>query len=156
MWKTLRRLYCCIGRKWLNTETSSQWRTDVTSSIEEIRLVTMKSYHLRWSSHLPNMGSVFSSLYQSEGLADVNLCCEDGSVRAHKLLLSTCSDYFLVSFRLLEESRWLNSPLVPRQKIFIYDMIHHCIERFLIVPWFIWSLSDFRSTSLCQICEIFM
>ena len=57
----------------------------------------MKSYHLKWASHLPNMGLVFSTLYQSEGLSDVTLVCEDGSVRAHKLLLSTCSDYFLVS-----------------------------------------------------------
>ena len=57
----------------------------------------MKSYHLKWSSHLANMGLVFSTLYQSEGLSDVSLFCEDGSVRAHKLLLSTCSDFFLVS-----------------------------------------------------------
>ena len=57
----------------------------------------MKSYHLKWTSHLPNMGLVFSTLYQSEDLSDVTLNCEDGSVRAHKLLLSTCSDYFLVS-----------------------------------------------------------
>ena len=57
----------------------------------------MKSYHLKWASHLPNMGLVFSTLYQSEDLSDVTLNCEDGSVRAHKLLLSTCSDYFLVS-----------------------------------------------------------
>ena len=96
----------------------------------------MKSYHLKWSSHLPNMGLVFrwgqhlhttwhaltwslawprlvcvqhictvltvsSTLYQSEGLSDVCLACEDGSVRAHKLLLSTCSDFFLVSIVLV-------------------------------------------------------
>ena len=59
--------------------------------------LAMKSYHLKWASHLPNMGLVFSTLYQSEDLSDVTLNCEDGSVRAHKLLLSTCSDYFLVS-----------------------------------------------------------
>ena len=34
---------------------------------------------------------------QSEGLSDVSLSCSDGALRAHKLLLSTCSDYFLVS-----------------------------------------------------------
>ena len=60
---------------------------------------SMKSYHLKWASHLPNMGLVFSTLYQSEGLSDCCLVCEDGSVRAHKLLLSTCSDYFLVRHR---------------------------------------------------------
>ena len=64
---------------------------------ETVRTSEMKSYHLKWASHLPNMGLVFSTLYQSEDLSDVTLNCEDGSVRAHKLLLSTCSDYFLVS-----------------------------------------------------------
>jgi len=58
----------------------------------------MKSYHLKWASHLPNMGEVFNTLYQSEGLADVTLACEDGSIKAHKLILSTCSDYFLELF----------------------------------------------------------
>jgi len=58
----------------------------------------MKSFHLRWASHLPNMGSVFASLYQTEGLSDVCLGCSDGSLRAHKLILSTCSDYFLDLF----------------------------------------------------------
>ena len=57
----------------------------------------MKSYPLKWSQHLANMGIVFSTLYQSEGLSDVTLFCDDGKVRAHKLLLSTCSDFFLVS-----------------------------------------------------------
>ena len=33
---------------------------------------------------------------QTEGLSDVCLGCSDGSLRAHKLILSTCSDYFLV------------------------------------------------------------
>ena len=28
----------------------------------------MKSFHLRWASHLPNMGSVFASLYQVRNL----------------------------------------------------------------------------------------
>jgi len=58
----------------------------------------MKSFHLRWASHLPNMGTVFASLYQTEGLSDVCLSCSDGSLRAHKLILSTCSDYFLDLF----------------------------------------------------------
>ena len=111
----------------------------------------MKSFHLRWASHLPNMGTVFASLYQvlffntfsafcsqitspelfcrslrtclsniraqmdikesifclktwnsqTEGLSDVCLSCCDGSLRAHKLILSTCSDYFLVTFTYL-------------------------------------------------------
>ena len=53
------------------------------------------------------MGLVFSTLYQSEGLSDVTLYCDDGSIRAHKLLLSTCSDFFLVSF-----IKYLNVPKI--------------------------------------------
>jgi len=76
---------------------------------------TMKSYHLKWSSHLPNMGLVFATLYQTEGLSDVTLACEDGNVRAHKLLLSTCSDYFLELF--LESSSKRTVVVLPSVKV---------------------------------------
>jgi len=75
----------------------------------------MKSYHLKWSSHLPNMGLVFATLYQTEGLSDVTLACEDGTVRAHKLLLSTCSDYFLELF--LESSSKRTVVVLPNVKV---------------------------------------
>jgi len=75
----------------------------------------MKSYHLKWSSHLPNMGLVFATLYQTEGLSDVTLACDDGNVRAHKLVLSTCSDYFLELF--LESSTKRTVVVLPNVKV---------------------------------------
>ena len=74
-------------------------RQDWSRETLQAQTSSMKSYHLKWSQHLANMGIVFSTLYQSEGLSDVTLACDDGKVRAHKLLLSTCSDFFLVSLR---------------------------------------------------------
>ena len=56
-----------------------------------------RSYHLKWSDHIPNMSDVFRTLYDSGGLTDVTLATGNGSVRAHRLILSTCSNYFLVS-----------------------------------------------------------
>jgi len=78
-------------------------------------MANMKSYHLKWSSHLPNMGLVFATLYQTEGLSDVTLACDDGNVRAHKLLLSTCSDYFLELF--LESSSKRTVVVLPNVKV---------------------------------------
>lgn len=56
-----------------------------------------KTYHLKWASHIPNMETVFTTLLESEGLADVTIMCESASFRVHRLILSTCSNYFLVS-----------------------------------------------------------
>jgi hypothetical protein len=63
-----------------------------------------KSFHLKWSSHGDNMETVFATLFDSEGLTDVSIVCEgrDGEeqqrevVRAHRLLLSASSNYFMV------------------------------------------------------------
>ena len=67
----------------------------------------MKTFHLKWSSHPSNMETVFATLLDSEGLSDVTLICGSGEapnskkneqhhLRAHRLLLSTCSNFFLV------------------------------------------------------------
>ncbi len=66
----------------------------------------MKTFHLKWSSHPSNMETVFATLLDSEGLSDVTLICggeapnskknEQHHLRAHRLLLSTCSNFFLV------------------------------------------------------------
>ncbi len=69
----------------------------------------MKSYHLTWSNHVLTLETVFTSLLETEKLTDVTLLCDNGAIRAHKLILSACSNYFLVScayavaFRFLDE-----------------------------------------------------
>lgn len=56
-----------------------------------------KTYHLKWSSHIPNLETVFTTLLESESLSDVTLVCSDGTIKSHRLLLASCSNYFLVS-----------------------------------------------------------
>uniref|UniRef100_A0A8D8ZA63 Protein bric-a-brac 2 n=1 Tax=Cacopsylla melanoneura TaxID=428564 RepID=A0A8D8ZA63_9HEMI len=58
-----------------------------------------KSFHLRWNNHLTNLRSLLESLYNDQNLVDVTLSCKDGTVRAHKLMLSACSPYFETIFR---------------------------------------------------------
>ncbi|KAF4525752.1 hypothetical protein B566_EDAN002012, partial [Ephemera danica] len=51
-------------------------------------------YSLRWNNHQHHILHAFESLLQDEALVDVTLVCEDGRVRAHKVVLSACSPYF--------------------------------------------------------------
>eukprot|EP00096_Caligus_rogercresseyi_P004681 TRINITY_DN1908_c0_g1_i2.p1 TRINITY_DN1908_c0_g1~~TRINITY_DN1908_c0_g1_i2.p1 ORF type:complete len:433 (+),score=116.67 TRINITY_DN1908_c0_g1_i2:112-1410(+) len=53
-----------------------------------------KSFHLKWSSHFPNMEKVLAGLVSSESLTDVSLVCSDGRVlKSHRLVLSSSSDF---------------------------------------------------------------
>ena len=51
-------------------------------------------YSLRWNNHQHHLLSAFDSLLQNESLVDCTIMCEDGGVRAHKVVLSACSPYF--------------------------------------------------------------
>lgn len=57
-----------------------------------------KSFHLRWNNHLTNLRSLLEALYTDQNLVDVTLSCSDGTLRAHKLMLSACSPYFETIF----------------------------------------------------------
>ncbi|XP_051161627.1 protein jim lovell-like isoform X2 [Leptopilina boulardi] len=48
---------------------------------------------LRWNSYHSNMQNSFPSLLDSEQFVDVTLACEGRSLKCHKMILSTCSDY---------------------------------------------------------------
>lgn len=77
-----------------------------------------------------NMESVLSSLIESESMADVTLYCynEEGgkaeSLRSHRLLLSTCSDYFL---RILSETATTTS----NPSVIIPDVSSSIMKRIL-------------------------
>lgn len=58
-----------------------------------------KTFHLKWNNHLQNLSQLFTTIYSSSALADVTLSCRDGSIRAHKLVLSACSPYFEQIFK---------------------------------------------------------
>ncbi|CAA3033256.1 longitudinals lacking -like, partial [Olea europaea subsp. europaea] len=58
-----------------------------------------KSFHLRWNNHLTNLRSLLETLYNDQNLVDVTLSCCDGTLKAHKLMLSACSPYFETIFK---------------------------------------------------------
>ncbi|XP_011301826.1 broad-complex core protein isoforms 1/2/3/4/5 [Fopius arisanus] len=54
---------------------------------------------LRWNSYHSNMQSSFPTLLDSEEFVDVTLACEGKSVKCHKIILSSCSDYLAALLR---------------------------------------------------------
>ncbi|XP_026809130.1 zinc finger protein 572-like isoform X2 [Rhopalosiphum maidis] len=58
-----------------------------------------KSFHLRWNNHLENLRALFECLFNEQILVDVTIACQDGLLRAHKLILSACSPYFETIFQ---------------------------------------------------------
>ncbi|KAB7500791.1 Protein bric-a-brac 1 [Armadillidium nasatum] len=54
-----------------------------------------QQFCLRWNNYQSNLTQVFHQLFQSETFVDVTLACEGRSVKAHRLVLSACSPYFL-------------------------------------------------------------
>lgn len=78
----------------------------------------MKTYHLKWSKHIPNMESVFTSLFETGGLTDVTIMCIGGSLRAHRIILSTCSNYFLKLFLSVDTKR----PIISLPEVHVSTM----------------------------------
>ncbi|XP_015114528.1 uncharacterized protein LOC107039426 isoform X2 [Diachasma alloeum] len=54
---------------------------------------------LRWGFHHNNMQTSFPSFLNSEEFVDVTLACEGKSVKCHKVILSSCSDYLAALLR---------------------------------------------------------
>ncbi|KAH1026477.1 hypothetical protein HUJ05_000142 [Dendroctonus ponderosae] len=54
-----------------------------------------QQYCLRWNNHRVNFINVFRELFENGEFTDVTLVCEDGhAVKAHRLILAACSQYF--------------------------------------------------------------
>lgn len=49
---------------------------------------------LVWDNHLQNISELFQILLDDDLMVDVTLSCREGSIKAHKLILSACSPYF--------------------------------------------------------------
>lgn len=56
-------------------------------------------FALCWNNFHSNLSSGFHSLYQSEDLVDVTLAAEGRYLKAHKIVLSVCSQYFKELFK---------------------------------------------------------
>lgn len=56
-------------------------------------------YCLKWNNYQSNIVQALSNLKVDEDLVDVTLSCEGKTIKAHKVILSACSDYFKDVFR---------------------------------------------------------
>jgi hypothetical protein len=57
-------------------------------------MATTQAFCLRRNNHPIDMIEDFEKMFKNEDLVDVSLSCEDGTIRAHKVILSACSSYF--------------------------------------------------------------
>jgi hypothetical protein len=51
-------------------------------------------YCLKWNNYQTNMVSALEGLKLEEDFVDVTLSCEGKTIKAHKVILSACSQYF--------------------------------------------------------------
>lgn len=56
-------------------------------------------YALQWNSHTKLIKGMFNTFRKDNELVDVTLSCEGNTLKAHKIVLSACSTYFLELFR---------------------------------------------------------
>jgi len=60
-----------------------------------------QQFCLRWNSYPATVATQLTALRASEDFVDVTLACEKMFIRAHKLVLSACSPYFMQLFKVL-------------------------------------------------------
>ncbi|XP_073941175.1 zinc finger protein 131-like [Choristoneura fumiferana] len=56
-------------------------------------------FSLRWNNYVSHVTEAFNVLRFENDLVDVTLCCDGGKIKAHKMLLSACSNYFRQVFK---------------------------------------------------------
>lgn len=54
----------------------------------------MENIEITWDHHLKNSNHMFLMLLHENSLVDVTLSCKDGSLKAHRIVLSASSPYF--------------------------------------------------------------
>ncbi len=59
-------------------------------------------YCLKWNNYQTNIVQALGNLKLDGDFVDVTLSCEGRHIKAHKVVLSACSDYFRDVFRVSE------------------------------------------------------
>lgn len=62
-----------------------------------------QAFCLKLNSHQAHVIDQFQKLYTDELMVDCTISCSDGSIKAHKLVLSACSPYFTNLFTQLTQ-----------------------------------------------------
>lgn len=53
-----------------------------------------QQFCLKWNNHTANLVKTFGEMIASESFTDVTLACDGLMIKAHKIVLSACSNYF--------------------------------------------------------------
>ena len=56
--------------------------------------MSREMFHLKWSKFQENISNAFNELRVNNYFSDVTLVCNDGEMQAHKIILSTSSNFF--------------------------------------------------------------
>ena len=57
-------------------------------------LASSQQFCLKWNNHTNNLIRTFTEMISGESFTDVTLACDGLSIKAHKMILSACSNYF--------------------------------------------------------------
>ena len=83
---------------------------------------------LEWKGYNSTKEFAFQTLFEDQDFADVTLACEDGSsIQAHKVILSSCSEFFS---KILKQNPSPH-PLIYLQGVGIADL--HLLKRFMYI-----------------------
>jgi len=77
-----------------------------------------KVFRLKWDNHLQNLSCLFDALLEEQKFVDVTLCCDGGMLRAHKIILSSCSPFFDVLLR----DHPSNNPIIVMNDVPLAEM----------------------------------
>ncbi|CAB3364358.1 Hypothetical predicted protein [Cloeon dipterum] len=77
-----------------------------------------KVFRLKWDNHLQNLSCLFDALLEEQKFVDVTLCCDGGMLRAHKVILSSCSPFFDVLLR----EHPANNPIIVMNDVPVAEM----------------------------------
>lgn len=56
--------------------------------------LAQQQFCLKWNNHTSNLVKTFTEMITDEFFVDVTLACDGFSIKAHKMVLSACSNYF--------------------------------------------------------------
>ena len=59
---------------------------------------------LRWNNYQSSVMGVMKSLLEEEQLVDCTLACDGKRIKAHKLMLSACSNFFKEIFKVITKN----------------------------------------------------
>ena len=62
-------------------------------------MATTQQYSLRWNNYFRHLTYALDNHRTNDDFVDVSLCCDGRKIKAHKVVLSSCSGYFKEIFK---------------------------------------------------------